>query len=172
MRGRLIAVAETALPQSKVACVPYSTADARQQLLDTIAEAAEQIAAALALLSEAYEQLDESSGDRIEAELFRPVQSAYGRAQRTHAEFAQRYKLPQRTFEPAAVVAPARGVKGFIEGAVATTAQADHTLATLQDSMLPVEVGDAELRAGLEQVRASLGGVSPRAHEFVRTLGR
>jgi hypothetical protein len=70
------------------------------------------------------------------------------------------------------VVAPARGVKGFIEGAVATTAQADHTLATLQDSMLPVEVGDAELRAGLEQVRASLGGVSPRAHEFVRTLGR
>jgi hypothetical protein len=152
--------------------VPYTTADARQQLLDTIADAIEQLAGALALLSEAYEQLDESGGDRLEAELFRPVQSAYGRAQRTHAEFARRHELPSRTFEPAAVVAPARGVKGFVDGAVQACSQADQTLATLQDSMLPVEVGDPELRAGLEQVRASLGHVSSSAHEFVRTLGR
>jgi hypothetical protein len=165
-------VAGLALSRSNLACVSYTTADARKQLLDTIAEAVEQLAAALALLSEAYEQLDESSADRLEAELFRPVQSAYGRAQRTHAEFARRHELEQRTFAAAAVVAPARGVKGFIEGAVAACTQADHTLATLQDSMLPVEVGDAELRAGLEQVRSSLGSVSSRAHEFVRTLGR
>jgi hypothetical protein len=38
--------------------------------------------------------------------------------------------------------------------------------------MLPVEVGDPELRAGLEQVRGLLGEVPGRARRFVRTLGR
>jgi hypothetical protein len=38
--------------------------------------------------------------------------------------------------------------------------------------MLPVEVGDAELRAGLEQVRALIGDVGARAHELMRTFGR
>jgi hypothetical protein len=38
--------------------------------------------------------------------------------------------------------------------------------------MAPVEVGDAELRAGLAEVRELLGEVPPRAREFVRTLGR
>jgi len=42
----------------------------------------------------------------------------------------------------------------------------------LQDSLLPVEVGDAELRAGMAEVRRQLGEVSRRAREFVRTLGR
>ena len=150
----------------------YKTADAQQQLLDSIAQAVDQLASALALLSEAYEQLDEVSADRIEEQLFRPVQTAYGRAQRTHAEFAARHKLPGRTFEPAAVVAPARGVKGFVDAAVRAITEADLTLATLQDSMLPVEVGDAEVRAGLEQVRAQLDHLRSRAHEFVRMLGR
>jgi hypothetical protein len=152
--------------------VAYKTADARQQLLDSIAQAIDQIASALALLSEAYEQLDETSADRIEGQLFRPVQMAYGRAKRTHAEFAARHDLPGRTFEPAAAVAPARGVKGFLDAALKAIGEADLTLATLQDSMLPVEVGDAEVRAGLEQVRALLGDLRGRAHEFVRTLGR
>ncbi|HEX5853873.1 MAG TPA: hypothetical protein VFY36_12365 [Solirubrobacteraceae bacterium] len=150
----------------------YKTADARQQLLDSIAQAIEQMASAIALLSEAYEQLDETSADRIEEQLFRPVQSAYGRAKRTHAEFAARHELPGREFEPAAALAPARGVKGFVDAAVRVITEADLTLATLQDSMLPVEVGDAQLRAGLEQVRSLLGDLRGRAHEFVRTLGR
>ena len=38
--------------------------------------------------------------------------------------------------------------------------------------MLPVEVGDTELRAGLAQVRESLGDVSVRARNLVRTVGR
>ena len=38
--------------------------------------------------------------------------------------------------------------------------------------MLPVEVGDAELRAGLMDVRELLGGLRERARELVRTLGR
>jgi hypothetical protein len=152
--------------------VAYKTADARQQLLDSIAQAIDQMASAIALLSEAYEQLDEGSADRLEEQLFRPVQTAYGRAKRTHAEFAARHNLPGRVFEPAAAVAPSRGVKGFVDAAVRAITDADLTLATLQDSMLPVEVGDAELRAGLEQARALLGALRSRAHEFVRTLGR
>jgi hypothetical protein len=38
--------------------------------------------------------------------------------------------------------------------------------------MLPVEAGDAELRAGLTSVREPLGGVPAAAREFLRTLGR
>ncbi len=153
--------------------VPYTTADARQQLLDSIAEAVEKLSAALASLSEAYERLDENSADVIEEGLFRPVQVAYGRARRAHAAFAERHELPTRTFAAAATAgAPAQGARGFLDSAVAAIGDADQTLATLQDSMLPVEVGDQELRADLEQVRSLLGGLGARAREFERTLGR
>jgi hypothetical protein len=152
--------------------VPYTTADARQQLLDTVAEAADALGSALASLSEAYELLDEHSADSVEEQLFRPVQLAYGRAKRAHAAFAERHELPGRTFEQAIVGAPSHGVKGFLESAVQSIGNADRLLATLQDSMLPVEVGDAELRADLEQVRSLLDHLSTRAHEIVRTFGR
>jgi hypothetical protein len=152
--------------------VPYTTADARQQLLDSLAEATEELAKALASLSEAYELLDENTAEKLEQAIFRPVQSAYGRAKRTHAAFADRHGLTPRAFEPAVPGAPSHGARGFIDGAVRSVAVADSTLATLQDSMLPVEVGDAELRAGLEQVRALLGGVGASARELERTLGR
>jgi hypothetical protein len=152
--------------------VTYKTADARQQLLDAVAQASDQIASAIAALSEAYEHLDEASAERLEQELFRPVQMAYGRAKRTYAAFAERYELDTREFLAAAVVAPSRGVKGYLESAVKAVGEADRTLAALQDSMLPIEVGDAELRAGLEQIRALLGNLNSRAHEFVRTFGR
>ena len=49
---------------------------------------------------------------------------------------------------------------------------ADRLLATLQDSMLPVEVGDAEVRADLEQIRTLLDGLGRRAREIERTIGR
>ena len=76
--------------------MPYTTAEARQQLLDALAQATDEIGLALALLGEAYDRLDEHAAERLERELFRPVQIAYGRAQRTHAEFAQRHGLPGR----------------------------------------------------------------------------
>lgn len=152
--------------------VPYTTADARRQLLDTMAEAADELGIALASLSEAYEQLDELGGDALEEQLFRPVQMAYGRCKRAHAAFAERHGLPARPFEPAVAGAPSKGVKGFLESAVQAVGNADRVLATLQDSMLPVEVGDAELRADLEQVRSLLDGVSGRAQQIVRTFGR
>ena len=152
--------------------MPYTTADARQQLLDTVAEAADALGSALSSLSEAYEQLDEHNADAVEAQLFRPVQLAYGRARRAHAAFAERHDLPGRTFEQAIAGAPSHGVKAFLESAVQSIGDADRLLATLQDSMLPVEVGDAELRAELEQVRSLLDHLSTRAHEIVRTFGR
>src|ERR1700730_15151026 len=110
----------------------YTTADARQQLLDTLAEAIDQIAVALASLGEAYEQLDEQKAETLEQELFRPVQTAYGRAKRTHAEFARRHGLPAR----------------------------------------PIEGGEEELQAGLQDVRSLIGELLGRTHQLLRTLGR
>ncbi len=150
----------------------YSTAVARQEMLDAIAEAIDQIAVALAALGEAYELVDDSTGDRLEGELFRPVQLAYGRAKRTHADFAARYDLPARAFTPAAPGHPSQGVKGFLDGAVHAIAAADAKLAILQDSMMTIEVGDAELRTGLSEVRRLANEVPGRTRLFVRTLGR
>jgi regulator of protease activity HflC (stomatin/prohibitin superfamily) len=42
----------------------------------------------------------------------------------------------------------------------------------LQDSSLPTEVGDRELRSAITDVRELLGGVRQRAREIERTLGR
>jgi hypothetical protein len=150
----------------------YITADARQGLLDTVASAIEQLSVALAALGEAYEQLDEQSGERLEQQLFHPVQIAYGRSQRTYSGFAERHELPGRAFAPATPGAPSAGARGFIDEATDAVADADHTLSELQDSMLPVEVGDAELRDGLREVRELLGPLRGRSREFVRTLGR
>jgi hypothetical protein len=150
----------------------YITAEAQRELLDTIAEAIDQIAAALAALGVAYEQLDERNADRLEEELFGPVQRAYGRAKRTHAGVAERHGLPGRTFEPAVPGRASQGVKALLEGAVDAVADADAILADLQDSMRPVEVGDPELRAGLAEVREIVGHLRGSAREFVRTLGR
>jgi len=152
--------------------VSYIAGEARQDLLDTLGEAIDEIAGALAALGEAYEQLGTVPADRLEEELFQPVQAAYGRAKRTHTGFAQRHGLAERTFSPAPQGLPSTGIRGFIDNAVDSVARADSVLAELQDSMMPVEVGDAELRAGLSEVRELLGAVRARAREFVRTLGR
>ena len=150
----------------------YSTADGRQQILDALARAIEELGVAIAALGEAYELLDEQTADRLERELFKPVQSAYGRAQRTYAGFAERHELPSRTFAPASGGAPSTGVKGFIDGALDAAGRADGELAALEDSMLPIEVGDAELRAGLQEVRELIGELRHQARELVRTFGR
>lgn len=150
----------------------YVAGEARQDLLDILGEAIDEIAAALAAFGEAYEQLGTGPADRLEEELFRPVQTAYGRAKRTHAGFAQRHGLPERTFTPAEPGLPSTGIRGFVDNGVGSVSNADIILSELQDSMMPVEVGDPELRAGLSEVRELLGGVSTSAREFVRTLGR
>ncbi len=150
----------------------YAAAEAQQQLLDTLAEATDELGYSLACLAEAYDSLDEHNGDLLEEHVFRPVQSAYGRAKRTHSEFAARHSLPARTFvQPSAGVSP-RGAPGFIDSAVDAAAQADEALAALQDSMLPVEAGDEGLRTGLTGIRDQLRGVRSQARELLRTRGR
>ena len=150
----------------------YTSAEARQDLLDALAEAIDLIGAALADLGAAYEQLDERNADRLEEELFGPVQRAYGRAKNAHSQFADRHGMPGRTFTAPSPGLPSTGAKGFIDNAVGAVADADHTLSELQDSSLPTEVGDVELRAALTEVRELLGDVRRRARELERTLGR
>ncbi|HEY8304518.1 MAG TPA: hypothetical protein VIG42_08020 [Solirubrobacteraceae bacterium] len=150
----------------------YTTADGRQQILDALGAAADEIALALALLSEAYEHLDERAAERLEEQLFQPLQAAYGRAKRVYAGFAQRHELPGRAFVSPSPVAPSSATKGLIEAAVDAASRADGALGELQDSMLPVEVGDVELRAGLSEIRELVGGVRGRARELLRVLGR
>ena len=152
--------------------VPYDTAQARQELLDEVAAAIDDLGVAIAALGEAYELLDEHSADRMEEALFRPVQAASGRAKRTHAGFAERHGLPAGAFAEAVPGHPSQGVRGFLDTAVAATMRADQRLAELQDSMRPVEVGDAELRAGLSEVRRLVAGVPARARDLTRGLGR
>jgi hypothetical protein len=152
--------------------VSYVSQEARQELLETVGEAADRLAAALAALGAAYEQLDEQTGDALEAALFRPVQLAYGRAQRTHAGFAERHGLPVRQFATPSAGLASQGVKAFLEGAAEAIGEADEILAELQDSMRPVEVGDPELRAGLADVRAQIAPLPDAARRLIGRFGR
>ena len=133
----------------------YTSAEARQELVDALAEAIDRIGVALAALGAAYEQLDEHNADRLEAELFGPVQRAFGRAKSTYSQFADRHGLTSRAFGATSPGIPSTGAKGFIDNAVDAVAEADQALSELQDSMLPAEVGDPELRAVLARRCAS-----------------
>jgi hypothetical protein len=150
----------------------FTAAEGSQHLLDAVAETIGELEYALACLGEAYEMLDEYSAERLEQQLFRPVQMALGRAKRTHAGFAGRRGLTSGAVAARPPGAPSTGARALVERAVDAVAAADGGLATLQDSMLPVEVGDPALRAGLAEVRELVGGLRARARELVRTLGR
>ena len=151
----------------------YATREARQHLLDTVAEAIDELSIAAAALGGAYDLLDEVTADRMEDALFRPVQAALGRAKRTYGGFAERHGLDARAFPPATPgVMPSAGARAFVDRAAETVAEADLILSELQDSMMPVEVGDPEVRAGLADVRATLSPLGDAATGFLRTLGR
>src|SRR3954454_7159380 len=150
----------------------YITSEARQELLDTVAEATDELGVALAALGDAYEALDEQSADTLEEELFRPVQLAYGRAKKTYTDFAARHGHEPRAFEAAGHARPSSGVRGFLEVAVEAIEQSEAILVELQDSMSPVEVGDPELRAGLADVREILAPLVDAANRFLSLLGR
>ncbi len=149
----------------------YTTEEGRTQILDDSAAAVDQLSIAVAALGEAYEHLDEQSADRMEAQLFRPLQGAYGQLKRTHNEFARRSGLPAREFPPSPVMAP-EGPRIALEHAADAIQAADDALANLQDTLLPVEVGDQELRAGLSGTRSAIAPLPGLCDEFIRTLGR
>lgn len=150
----------------------YSTAEARAEMLEEIGAAADDLAIALACLTEAYETLDDDAADALERDIFRPVQSAYGRLRRTHTEFASRYDLPQRTFAPRSPGAHSSDPKVYIERSVDSAAAVEEAIAALQDSLRPVDVGDPELRAGLSETRSLLADVPAHSRRMLRTFGR
>ncbi len=150
----------------------YTEAEAQQQLLDDLARGTDRLAVALACLAAAYEQLDELRSDQLEEQLFRPTQLAYGRAQRTHSEFSDRHGFPRRTFAPASPGAESQSSAELIERAGDAIRETEDAIGQLQDSMMPVEVGDLELRAGLADVRRMIDGLPTRASELIRLIGR
>lgn len=146
--------------------------EAREQILDDLGTAIDRIALACACLGEAYEHVSVTSADRLEAELFRPTQKAFGRCKRAHGQFAERFGFSAGAFESPSPGAQSLSVKDLVEKAVTASAEADHLVAELQDSMLPIEFGDPELRAALAEVRELLSELPRAATEFLRTLGR
>lgn len=149
-----------------------TTLEARTRILDELAAAVDLIALAVACLAEAFELVSVTSADRLEAELYMPVQKAYGRGKRTYAQFAERWSLETRELQTPAPGRPSQGAKAFVERAVIAASEADRGIAELQDSMLPIESGDAELRSGLTEARELLEPLPVAAREYLRTLGR
>jgi hypothetical protein len=152
--------------------MPSTDAQARQEMLDALAQATDDLGQALASLGGAYELLDEPQGDRLDEALFRPVQRAYGRAKRTYDEFAGRYRLSSRELSTPPAGLPSTGVKGFVDSAVEAVERAEHELVELQESPMAIEVGDVELRAGLSETRRLIDGMSRNARAFVSSFGR
>jgi hypothetical protein len=150
----------------------YTTAEGRERILRDLAQATIQIELALGYLSEAYELVDEGVGNRLEQQLFSPVQAALARGKRTHAEFMRRAGVSVEVSNPASGGNRPHSAHALISAAGETVEQADQWIAELQDSMLPVEVGDPELRSGLSETRSLLAPLPARAHDLVRTLGR
>ena len=150
----------------------YTSESARMQLLDDLARAVEELSSALAALGEAYDEVDAQTADALEGQLFRPVQGAYARARRTAAEFAQRHRLT--------APAPGEGSPGqhsgdprvYLERAIEAAEQADAVIAEMQDSLLPVEVGDRELRDGLTETRELIAPVPGNGRQLLRRIGR
>jgi hypothetical protein len=149
----------------------YTTEEGRTQILDDAAGAVEQLSIAVAALGEAYEHLDEQAGDRMETAIFRPLQGAYGQLKRTLGEFAQRAALPGREFPSASPPAP-EDPRASLEHAADAIQAADEILAELQDTLLPVEVGDQQLRGGLSGTRTAIASLPDACDQFIRTLGR
>jgi hypothetical protein len=150
----------------------YSSESARIQLLDELGQAVDHLGIAINSLGEAYESADELTAEELEKHLFRPVQAAYGRAQRTRSGFAGRHGLTAERPAPASASAPSADPRVHLERAASAIEQADQVIAEMQDSMLPVEVGDRELRDGLTEVRELIATVPNEARRLLRVIGR
>lgn len=152
--------------------MPISTEEARTDIIGELGAAEQQLELALACLGDAFELMAVGAADRLEGELFRPVQRALARAKRTRAGFAERVRLPAEAPERLSTGGASQGAKALVQRAAGAALEADRVLTELQDSMLPVEAGDAELRAGLSETREQLARVPRAAAGFLRTLGR
>jgi hypothetical protein len=80
--------------------------------------------------------------------------------------------MPGRQFELPSAGPTSQGAKDLVERAAAAAAAADRIIAELQDSLLPLESGDPQLRSELSEVRELLAGITANARDFLRALGR
>jgi hypothetical protein len=151
--------------------VSYTTESGRQQILEDAAAAAYPLNSALAAIAEIYDHLDEPTADRMETIVFKPLQGGYGQLRRTLTEFAARSGLEPPLFGEPPVALPS-GAHAVLEQIAEWAQQADQMIAELQDSLLPVEVGDPELRAGLSGMRTQIASVPGACVSLLRTLGR
>ena len=124
---------------------------------DESSDAAGCLLGAIEALASAYETLDEHAADELESKLYGPASGAAEnkRPPSTLTEFAQRNeefftRRAAKHFAGEGMTTRAETV----DAAVALVGEADTLIAELQDSLLPVEVGDAPLREGLAARRA------------------
>lgn len=151
----------------------YTTSEARESLIGDVAGALEQLAFALACLGEAYELMDERAADQLEEGLFHPVRSAYARARRGLSAFAERHGVQAaEASRPDSSGLHSADPRVYLQRALEASERAEAMIAELQDSMLPVEVGDQELRQDLADVRGLLAHVPGQGQALLRTLGR
>ncbi len=150
----------------------YTSESARRQLLDQLGEAVGYLSVAVDALGEAYEAADERTAEALEERMFRPVQGAYGRAQRTRSGFAARQRLAAEPPPSPPASAPSADPRIHLERAIEATEHADHVIAEMQDSLLPVEVGDRELRDGLTEVRELIAAAPREGRQLMRLIGR
>jgi hypothetical protein len=150
----------------------YTSESARRQLLDQLDQAVDQLALALAVLGEAYELVDERTAGTLEDQLFRPVQAAYAAARRTRSGFAARHQLEAAGPPVPASTAYSADPRVHLERALDAIEGTDHVIAEMQDSMLPVEVGDRELRDGLTEVRELIALAPANGRQLLRLIGR
>jgi hypothetical protein len=152
--------------------VAYTSDSARRQLLEELGQAVELLSLAVDALGDAYEAADEHTASVLEERLFRPVQRAYGRLRQTRSRFAERHHIETEPVTETATGAPSADPRVHLERAIDAIARADEVIAEMQDSMLPVEVGDRELRDDLTEVRELLGGLPREGRQLLRLVGR
>ncbi len=149
----------------------YTTDSGRRQILDDASSAVTPLQGAIEALTELYEQLDEPTADRLEETVFKPLQAGYGQLRRTLTEFATRYGMRPPVFNSPNVALP-NDPRTVLEHVADAAEEADEILAELQDTLLPVEVGDTELRAGLSGARTQISRVPAQCGDLIRIFGR
>jgi hypothetical protein len=149
----------------------YTSASGRQQILDECGNALTELDIALAELGEAYDHFDEHTAERFEAELFKPLQAAYSALTHARGGFAGRYGLEVAP-PPPPPMPGLRDPRVALANAATAIHDADDALGELQDSMLPVEVGDVELRNDLAHSRRLLDPLPAVCRALSRGFGR
>jgi hypothetical protein len=151
----------------------YTSHEGRERILRESGEAAAALLGSIEALGAAYEALDDNAAQDLESRLYDPVGRAAKTLLATAAAFAQRCDEPfERPVAKHFAGGREDGPRQYVDAAVALVGEADALLAELQDSLLPIEVGDAPLREGLAATRRTVASLPQAARELERTLGR